>query len=1502
MAFIYRDGIKYTAVIDEDALPVSGINKHAIYRLSDSDGTNHLYVRNQDDDGWFEIQEAEPFEYSTESDPGESGIVPQPEAGSGTRVLDSNKGWTDLKEDTDFVFNGAGRNTDGKQGIVPKPLVANHDDVLTGDGKWRTAFIGDLLDTNQHYDLDASPYLAEYVRKAYLKKDYKSGVVSEKVLFPAKVKIPPSTSYSYGSCELTISTNEDGERTTLVLHERFTLAENSAYAVVKDPIIYERFGTHGRPSYFAADITNPAEYTWTDWTAGFIYATETTDGNYGHVPKPNAGSKTRVLDSNKGWTDLQTDTDFVFTKPTELASGKGGTVPAAKANELEYIVTSDSKWVPPFIGCNGEHYMWNKSNTPYERYILPLTKGVDAGDGKDYQTKIYAYSTYVDIPGYSTSSMYGVCKMEVHLNVNRHEVFVVQRFTQMNRDTSTRPVSPFISFMRTGFLANWTVASSGLYDSYEWSDWEQCDYDFTPATTEKDGMRGYVPAPEAGSETRVLDANKGWTDIKEDEDFVFDGATWEEDGKAGVVPQPPIEGQDKVLTGGGEWRDPFIGATTADCYSLDNTVSLSSFEFRDWINRWIVPSIKSIEASPDSMPYAKRSEVISIPSQIYATKSDGMETNLYGTGTMEIAYDKNGKCISMHIRFVDNDYSMIEEQYQYECEGYIEDWGTDGGNALVYDNWHFTPWREIRPLSVFEGATIEDDGKAGIVPAPTAEEFNDVLCADGKWDYPHIGSKSSAYISLEDDGAYYQYVGPVVDEIKDDDDIKYLTKVVSFPSHMIYYSNKFGQCVMEIILNKDRKSIVLKETFTINHSSDNGEVYCRVETLDDWDNNNYKKSNSYTKRTWIKLYSDFDGATSENEGTTGLVPKPVAGDENKFLKGDGTWADVSLDELPRGTRTGNRIYDPYYMTYPLSVAAEIKRYLKVGESFDFKMPINGSSSEFPGYTWSTGYLYVMVLRFSTTTLYVYENYTDIMETKLIHTRYCNVPTTADEDLDLNEYKSVDCDWKAWNKLYPEDYIKSTSSKNGSKGLVPEPAAGTSTRVLSANNGWTDIKTNADFLFGGATDSTNGSAGLVPAPGANKQNTFLKGDGTWASTPYPSVMTGASSSAGGSSGLVPTPTSGKQSSFLRGDATWATPPYPSVMTGATADNPGASGLVPTPGKGSQNYFLKGNGVWSSLPALSTSQAGVVSTAPNSTTKFLRGDATWSTLPSLSTSQSGIVSTAPGDVTKCLRGDATWNVPEIAKMQKTDTTQLSSTAFYTLDYIKETTSQTRPSAYFPIKETASVTTTMEYTVPALTNAIPTYSSSTTPTYTTMYGMATIRIYRDRSSSTTKNAIIDVTFRRSQVSAHTPELEWRRTGFMNGKDKAVEDTDVEWSAWQQTYSASNKFLAKFTCNSTYFTSAAVQEAVKIAPNTYIVHVTCTTNAALTAQKEYQIALANGLQIEGKNAAIATTSGIYGTSGNVHGVCCFGNNGAIYGRFDTAVASGTGIRIISTVVMPTT
>jgi hypothetical protein len=57
----------------------------------------------------------------------------------------------------------------------------------------------------------------------------------------------------------------------------------------------------------------------------------------------------------------------------------------------------------------------------------------------------------------------------------------------------------------------------------------------------------------------------------------------------------------------------------------------------------------------------------------------------------------------------------------------------------------------------------------------------------------------------------------------------------------------------------------------------------------------------YNGTNWVPMSIDevftvsvMDGADSETDGAEGLVPAPKAGDHEKFLRGDGTWADVVI--------------------------------------------------------------------------------------------------------------------------------------------------------------------------------------------------------------------------------------------------------------------------------------------------------------------------------------------------------------------------------------------------------------------------------------------------------------------------------------------------------------------------------------------------------------------------------------------------------------------------------
>ena len=66
------------------------------------------------------------------------------------------------------------------------------------------------------------------------------------------------------------------------------------------------------------------------------------------------------------------------------------------------------------------------------------------------------------------------------------------------------------------------------------------------------------------------------------------------------------------------------------------------------------------------------------------------------------------------------------------------------------------------------------------------------------------------------------------------------------------------------------------------------------------------ENGAWTNKTALDIVTmilpSFVGATSTNDGVAGLVPVPKAGDQGKFLSGDGTWVTVQ-GSIPQETLT-----------------------------------------------------------------------------------------------------------------------------------------------------------------------------------------------------------------------------------------------------------------------------------------------------------------------------------------------------------------------------------------------------------------------------------------------------------------------------------------------------------------------------------------------------------------------------------------------------------------------
>lgn len=207
-------------------------------------------------------------------------------------------------------------------------------------------------------------------------------------------------------------------------------------------------------------------------------------------------------------------------------------------------------------------------------------------------------------------------------------------------------------------------------------------------------------------------------------------------------------------------------------------------------------------------------------------------------------------------------------------------------------------------------------------------------------------------------------------------------------------------------------------------------------------------------------YSDFSGATASAAGTHGFVPAPAAGDQEKFLKGDGTWGVV---------QPGTSVVQ------------------------------------------TTGQ--------STTDVMSQKAVTDELDTKADTSSLATVATTGDYSDLLNKptipAAQVNSDWNA-NSGVAQILNKPTLATVATSGLysdltgtpnipivnnatltVTQNGATIGTFTANASSNATIALTDTTYsAFSGATSSAAGSAGLVPVPAAGDDTKFLAGDGTW----------------------------------------------------------------------------------------------------------------------------------------------------------------------------------------------------------------------------------------------------------------------------------------------------------------------------------------------------------------------------------------------------------------------
>lgn len=191
-----------------------------------------------------------------------------------------------------------------------------------------------------------------------------------------------------------------------------------------------------------------------------------------------------------------------------------------------------------------------------------------------------------------------------------------------------------------------------------------------------------------------------------------------------------------------------------------------------------------------------------------------------------------------------------------------------------------------------------------------------------------------------------------------------------------------------------------------------------------------------TDRTITIPSTVFGAASSSAAGSVGLVKAPAKGDQDKFLRGNATWATASdiINTLSLGSSPATA--DDYVVCQYAGGGTTTTTYHRRPVSKVLDALTKAQVTTALGYT---------------------------------------PPTT--------------------NTTY-SNMTAATADAAGKAGLVPAPGKGKQTSFLRGDGTWV-VPTNTTYSnMTAATANAAGKAGLVPAPAAGKQTSFLRGDGTW----------------------------------------------------------------------------------------------------------------------------------------------------------------------------------------------------------------------------------------------------------------------------------------------------------------------------------------------------------------------------------------------------------------------
>lgn len=203
---------------------------------------------------------------------------------------------------------------------------------------------------------------------------------------------------------------------------------------------------------------------------------------------------------------------------------------------------------------------------------------------------------------------------------------------------------------------------------------------------------------------------------------------------------------------------------------------------------------------------------------------------------------------------------------------------------------------DLGVIRIGTGLSIDQDGIVSVTSAGSVD-WDDVTNRPTNVSYwtNDAGYITSAAIptnvsSFTNDAGYITSAAIPTNVSAFTNDAGYLTS--SALSNYYTKSETYNQSQVNALINSI--SIPTKTSDLTNDGSDGASTYVETDDL-----STVATSGSYndlSNKPTIPTIVDMTGATSSTAGAHGYVPAPAAGDQNKFLQGDGTWA-TPADEI-----------------------------------------------------------------------------------------------------------------------------------------------------------------------------------------------------------------------------------------------------------------------------------------------------------------------------------------------------------------------------------------------------------------------------------------------------------------------------------------------------------------------------------------------------------------------------------------------------------------------------